>query len=74
MPLMTACLQGVCGTCLTPVLAGQPDHRDAYLSAEEKAAKEAGIERTIKNMVTMTVDTTCQAWIYLKAIFQILQR
>src|SRR5450830_923629 len=40
VPLMTACLQGVCGTCLTPVLAGQPNHRDAYLSADEKAANQ----------------------------------
>jgi len=33
-----ACSQGVCGTCVTPVLAGEPDHRDAVLSAQEKAA------------------------------------
>ena len=38
--LMTACLQGVCGTCLTPVLSGQPEHRDAYLSAEERASNQ----------------------------------
>ena len=28
----------MCGTCVTPVLAGEPDHRDAVLSAQEKAA------------------------------------
>ncbi|WP_075259808.1 PDR/VanB family oxidoreductase [Herbaspirillum camelliae] len=33
-----SCEQGVCGTCLTRVLAGEPDHRDSYLSAAEKAA------------------------------------
>ena len=33
-----ACSQGVCGTCLTPVLAGEPDHRDDYLTPEEKAS------------------------------------
>ncbi|MDD0814314.1 PDR/VanB family oxidoreductase [Curvibacter sp. HBC28] len=38
--LMTSCEQGVCGTCLTRVLAGQPDHRDSYLSEEEQAAND----------------------------------
>ncbi len=33
-----ACSQGVCGTCLTPVLEGQPDHRDNYLTDEERAS------------------------------------
>lgn len=32
-----SCEQGVCGTCLTKVLAGTPDHRDAYLNAAERA-------------------------------------
>ncbi|MDX6740617.1 PDR/VanB family oxidoreductase [Actinocorallia sp. A-T 12471] len=31
-----SCEQGVCGTCLTPVLEGEPDHRDLYLSDAEK--------------------------------------
>jgi vanillate monooxygenase ferredoxin subunit len=35
-----SCEQGVCGTCLTRVLAGQPDHRDVYLSEAEKASGE----------------------------------
>ena len=33
-----ACSQGVCGTCLTRVLEGQPDHRDNYLNDEERAS------------------------------------
>ena len=34
----TSCEQGVCGTCLTRVLAGEIDHRDVFLtSAEHKA-------------------------------------
>jgi len=38
VPNMTSCEQGVCGTCLTGVLAGTPDHRDVFLSdAEHKA-------------------------------------
>ncbi len=32
------CEQGVCGTCLTPVLEGEPEHRDFCQSAAEKAA------------------------------------
>jgi len=31
-----ACEQGVCGTCLTRVLDGRPEHRDQYLTDEEK--------------------------------------
>jgi vanillate O-demethylase ferredoxin subunit len=33
----TSCEQGVCGTCLTRVLDGVPDHRDLYLTPEEQA-------------------------------------
>jgi vanillate O-demethylase ferredoxin subunit len=33
-----SCESGVCGTCLTAVLAGVPDHRDVYLSKQERAA------------------------------------
>ncbi len=33
-----SCSEGVCGTCETRVLAGLPDHRDAFLTDEEKAA------------------------------------
>jgi vanillate O-demethylase ferredoxin subunit len=35
-----SCEQGVCGTCLTRVLDGQPDHRDHYLTPEEQAAND----------------------------------
>jgi vanillate O-demethylase ferredoxin subunit len=34
----TSCEEGVCGTCLTNVLEGEPDHRDIYLTDEEKRA------------------------------------
>ena len=33
-----SCEQGVCGSCVTGVLDGIPDHRDAYLSDEERSA------------------------------------
>ena len=35
-----SCEEGVCGTCLTRVLAGVPDHRDLYLTDEERAAND----------------------------------
>ncbi len=36
----SSCEQGVCGTCLTRVTAGVPDHRDQYLLPEEQAAND----------------------------------
>jgi vanillate O-demethylase ferredoxin subunit len=33
-----SCEQGVCGTCLTRVIEGRPDHRDLYQTDDEKAA------------------------------------
>lgn len=38
--VQTACEQGVCGTCLTRVLEGVPDHKDMYLTPEEQAAND----------------------------------
>jgi vanillate O-demethylase ferredoxin subunit len=38
--VMVSCEQGVCGTCLTRVLAGEPEHRDVYLTPEEQAAND----------------------------------
>ncbi|MDR7299409.1 vanillate O-demethylase ferredoxin subunit [Pelomonas aquatica] len=40
VPLLTSCEQGVCGTCLTRVLAGEPEHRDLYLTPQEQAAND----------------------------------
>lgn len=34
------CNEGVCGTCLTRVLEGEPDHRDVCLSDAERAAND----------------------------------
>jgi vanillate O-demethylase ferredoxin subunit len=38
IPITTSCGQGVCGTCITGVLEGEPDHRDAFLSEKERKA------------------------------------
>jgi vanillate O-demethylase ferredoxin subunit len=35
-----SCEQGVCGTCVTRVLEGTPDHRDFFLSDEEHAQND----------------------------------
>ena len=38
--LPTSCREGTCGTCETYVLAGEPDHRDSFLSTDEQASGE----------------------------------
>ena len=38
--ILTSCEQGVCGTCITRVLEGEPDHRDMYFTEEEKARND----------------------------------
>jgi vanillate monooxygenase ferredoxin subunit len=35
-----SCEQGICGTCVTRVLEGEPDHRDMFFSDAEKAAND----------------------------------
>lgn len=35
-----SCQSGVCGTCLTPVLDGVPDHRDFVQTDLEKASNK----------------------------------
>ncbi|NPC59336.1 PDR/VanB family oxidoreductase [Caenimonas soli] len=36
----TSCEQGVCGTCLTRILEGVPEHKDVYLTPDERAAND----------------------------------
>ena len=35
-----SCEQGICGTCLCQVLDGVPDHRDGYLTEEERVTND----------------------------------
>jgi vanillate O-demethylase ferredoxin subunit len=35
-----SCEQGICGTCVTRVLDGTPDHRDMYFTDEERARND----------------------------------
>lgn len=36
--VLSSCSEGTCGTCETPVLDGEPDHRDSVLDDTERAA------------------------------------
>lgn len=36
----SSCAEGVCGTCETDVLAGLPDHRDSFLTEDERALND----------------------------------
>jgi len=38
--VQSSCAEGVCGTCMTRVLAGTPEHRDLYLNARERARND----------------------------------
>ena len=38
LEVAAACGDGLCGSCETRVLDGEPDHRDALLTAAERAA------------------------------------
>ena len=38
--VLSSCQEGTCGTCETPVLEGEVDHRDSLLTPEEQAAND----------------------------------
>lgn len=38
VPVLSSCREGICGTCETAVIQGEPDHRDHVLSPEERAS------------------------------------
>ena len=50
-----SCEQGVCGTCLTRVLQGVPDHRDAYLTPDEQAANDQFLPCCSRSLTSMLV-------------------
>ncbi|PJE16039.1 PDR/VanB family oxidoreductase [Mycobacterium sp.] len=37
VPILSSCLEGICGTCEATVLEGIPDHRDSMLTDAERA-------------------------------------
>lgn len=38
--VLSSCGEGTCGTCETPVLEGEPDHRDSVLTEEEREVND----------------------------------
>lgn len=38
--VLSSCAEGTCGTCETPVLEGDPDHRDSVLDEEARRAND----------------------------------
>jgi ferredoxin-NADP reductase len=40
VPVQYSCMEGICSSCETHVLEGEPDHRDVVLSAEERASNK----------------------------------
>lgn len=40
LDIASSCEEGVCGTCLTGVISGTPNHRDHYLTTEEQEAND----------------------------------
>jgi ferredoxin len=38
IPILSSCLEGICGTCEATVLEGTPDHRDSVLTDAERAS------------------------------------
>ena len=51
----SSCQQGVCGTCLTRVLEGTPEHRDLYLTAEEQDANDQFLPCCSRSQTPMLV-------------------
>jgi vanillate monooxygenase ferredoxin subunit len=45
--IATSCQQGVCGTCVTRVLEGEPDHRDMYFTDDEHARSERPVHAVL---------------------------
>ena len=55
--VQTSCEQGVCGTCLTPVIDGEPDHRDMYLTDDERARNDQFLPCCSRSKTTLlTID------------------
>ncbi|WP_063062874.1 PDR/VanB family oxidoreductase [Nocardia sienata] len=54
----TSCAQGICGTCITSVIDGVPDHRDSYLTdAEKQSNREIAVccSRAVTDKLTLDV-------------------
>jgi ferredoxin len=36
VPVFYSCQEGICGTCVTPIISGRADHRDSILGEDER--------------------------------------
>lgn len=57
--VLFSCREGTCGTCETPVLSGEIDHRDVVLSPDEKATNTCMmlcVSRAARGTASITVD------------------
>ncbi|MCX8506170.1 MAG: PDR/VanB family oxidoreductase [Alphaproteobacteria bacterium] len=41
IPIPVSCESGICGTCLTKVIEGRPDHQDSFQTDKEKASNKS---------------------------------
>lgn len=58
VPIQMSCEQGICGTCLTRVVDGVPDHRDLYQTDVEKAANThitVCCSRSLSDVITLDI-------------------
>lgn len=57
--LPSSCEEGICGTCETKVLRGEPEHRDQVLSDDEKSSSETMmlcVSRSHSSELTLDLD------------------
>lgn len=58
LPVRSMCRGGACGECLTQVLAGEPEHRDHFLTAAEKSNGDRimpCVSRSISPLLTIDI-------------------
>ncbi|MBS0530269.1 MAG: oxidoreductase [Proteobacteria bacterium] len=56
VPIASVCAEGVCGTCETPVIAGEIDHRDQVLTEDEKATGKTMMVCCSRSRGTLVLD------------------
>jgi len=60
--VMTSCAEGTRGTCETAVPSGEPDHRDAVFTADERDANDrmmVCVSRCRSSQLVLELQTCC---------------